>query len=103
VTNWPAYDAALRQRGSLTMWFSDAAIAAWCAEPRTSWGGRPHYSAVAIATALTLSAVFRQPLKKEKKKAQGRSVAEQLAYVAKWVAEERAASEATRRGGQSWR
>src|SRR3954447_23683743 len=29
VTNWPAYDASLRQRGSLTVWFSDEAITAW--------------------------------------------------------------------------
>jgi len=28
VMNWPAYDASLRQRGSLTIWFSDQAIAA---------------------------------------------------------------------------
>jgi hypothetical protein len=27
VTNWPDYDAALRQRGSLTVWFTEAAIA----------------------------------------------------------------------------
>src|SRR4051794_26412059 len=39
VTNWAAYDAALRQRGSLTVWFTDAAIAAWRAEPRTTPGG----------------------------------------------------------------
>jgi len=29
VTNWPAYEAGLCQRGSLTVWFSDDAIAAW--------------------------------------------------------------------------
>jgi hypothetical protein len=29
VTNWSAYDAALRQRGSLTVWFTDEAVAAW--------------------------------------------------------------------------
>src|SRR3954447_26618732 len=34
VTNWPAYDASLRQRGSLTVWFTDEAITAWAAEPR---------------------------------------------------------------------
>ncbi len=38
VTNWPAYDASLRQRGSLTVWFTDEAIAAWAAEPRTTRG-----------------------------------------------------------------
>ena len=59
VTNWPAYDASLRQRGSLTVWFTDEAIAAWAAEPRTTRGGQPRYSPVAILTALTLRAVFR--------------------------------------------
>jgi len=24
VTNWPAYDASLRQRGSLTVWFTSS-------------------------------------------------------------------------------
>jgi hypothetical protein len=47
------------QRGSLTVWFMDDAIEAWRAEPRTTPGGQPHYSALAIMTALTLRAVFR--------------------------------------------
>ncbi len=63
VTNWAEYDAALRQRGSLTVWFTDAAIAAWRAEPRTTPGGQPSYSALAITTALTLRAVFRLALR----------------------------------------
>src|SRR5881275_1962715 len=63
VTNWAEYDAALRQRGSLTVWFSDEAIAAWHAEPRTTPGGQPHYSSLAITTALTLKAVFRLALR----------------------------------------
>ena len=33
VTNWAAYDAGLRGRGSLTIWFTEAAIATWRAEP----------------------------------------------------------------------
>src|SRR5215213_10856145 len=59
VTNWPAYDASLRQRGSLTVWFTDDAIRAWAAEPRTTRGGQPWDSALAILTALTLRAVVR--------------------------------------------
>ncbi len=73
VTNWPAYDASLRQRGSLTVWFTDDAIAGWAAEPRTTRGGQPlsasltslrgiaarWYSPLAILTALTIRAVFR--------------------------------------------
>jgi hypothetical protein len=63
VTNWAEYDAALRQRGSLTVWFSEEAIAAWRAEPRTTRGGQAHYCALAIRTALTLRAVFRLALR----------------------------------------
>src|SRR5215204_1768469 len=73
VTNWPAYDASLCQRGSLTVWFTDEAIQAWAAEvgsraahhprraaePRTTRGGQPWDSPLAILTALTLRAVFR--------------------------------------------
>jgi hypothetical protein len=63
VTNWAECDAALRQRGSLTVWFTDEAVAAWHAEPRTTPGGQPHYSSLAITTALTLKAVFRLALR----------------------------------------
>ena len=63
VTNWPAYEAGLRARGSLTVWFTPEAIEAWRAGPRTGRGGQPRYSALAIATALTLRAVFRLALR----------------------------------------
>src|SRR4051794_21099824 len=63
VTNWAEYDAALLQRGSLTVWFTDEAVAAWRAEPRTTRGGQPWYSPLAILTALTLRAVFRLGLR----------------------------------------
>ena len=59
VTNWPAHDASLRQRGSLTIWFTDEAVAAWAAEARTTRGGQARYSPLAILTALTLRAAFR--------------------------------------------
>jgi hypothetical protein len=63
VTNWPEYDAALRRRGSLTVWITDEAIAAWRAEPRITPGGQPYYSALAIATALTMRSVFSLALR----------------------------------------
>ncbi len=63
VTNWPAYEAGLRARGSLTVWFTAEAVAAWRAEARTTRGGQPRYSALAITTALTLRAVFRLALR----------------------------------------
>src|SRR6204780_3185805 len=58
VTNWRDYEAALRNRGSLTIWFTTEAIADWRAQPRATPGGQRHYSDLAIETALTLRAVF---------------------------------------------
>ena len=63
VTNPAAYDAALRQRGSLTVWFTHEAVEGWRAAPRTTPGGQPWYSPLAILTALTLRAVFRLALR----------------------------------------
>ncbi len=63
VMNWREYDASLRQRGSLTVWFTDEAIEGWRAEPRTTPGGQLWYSSLAILTALTLRAVFRLALR----------------------------------------
>ncbi len=63
VMNWREYDASLRQRGSLTVWFTDEAIEAWRAEPRTTRGGQPWYSPLAILTALTFRAVFHLALR----------------------------------------
>src|SRR3954453_13725328 len=63
VMNWREYDASLRQRGSLTVWFSDEAIEGWRAAPRTTRGGQPWYSPLAILTALTLRTVFRLALR----------------------------------------
>ena len=37
VVNWREYDESLRRRGSLTVWFSDAAIRAWKASLRCAW------------------------------------------------------------------
>jgi len=63
VTNWRDYDAALRNRGSLTIWFTEEALADWKAPPRTTPGGQRHCSDLAIETALTLRAVFRLALR----------------------------------------
>jgi hypothetical protein len=62
VTNWKAYEAGLRQRGSLTIWFSEEAVAAWRAA-RTTPGGQARYSDLAIETSLILRTVFHQPLR----------------------------------------
>jgi hypothetical protein len=63
VTDWAAYDTSLRQRGSLTVRFSDEAVAAWQAAPRTTRGRQTWYLPLAILTALTLRAVLRLALR----------------------------------------
>ena len=63
VTNWPEYDAALVRRGSLTVWFTEEAVAAWHAPATRERGGQPIYSAIAIETGLALRLVFHQPLR----------------------------------------
>ena len=63
VTNWPDYEAALVRRGSLTVWFTEEAMAAWHAPATGKRGGQPLYSATAIETGLALRLVFHQPLR----------------------------------------
>ena len=46
VTNWADYEAGLRARGSLTVWFTAEAVEAWKAEPRIGRGGQPRYSGI---------------------------------------------------------
>jgi len=53
----------LRQRGSLTVWVTDEAIAHWKAAPRSTPGGQPSYSDLPITTALMLPTVFRMALR----------------------------------------
>ncbi len=61
VQNWPEYDRALQQRGSLTVWVTPEALAAW-QPPRTGQRGRPRdYSDVAIETGHLLRLAFGRP------------------------------------------
>jgi hypothetical protein len=50
--NRPAYNAAIKRRGSLTIWFDPAMI--WAATPTSKRGRQPDYSAAAIQTCLTI-------------------------------------------------
>lgn len=63
VRSWAEYDAALRARGSLTWWVTDAAMKYWAALPRSTPGGQYFYSDLAIETSLKLRLVFGQPLR----------------------------------------
>src|SRR3954462_4945739 len=61
VRNWPEYDRALQQRGSLTLWVTPEALAAWH-PPQTGQRGRPRdYSDVAIETGHLLRLAFGRP------------------------------------------
>ena len=58
VANWPEYDRALQQRGSLTIWVTPEALAAW-QPPPTGQRGRPRdYSDMAIETGHLLRLAF---------------------------------------------
>ena len=63
VRDWRNYEDGLRQRGSLTIWFTDEAIEAWRAAARTTPGGQARYSPPAIETSLTLRVVFHLALR----------------------------------------
>src|SRR5918997_4892444 len=61
VTDWPAYDGALQRRGSLTVWVTPEALAAWH-PPRTGRRGRaPRDAAIAIETGHLLRLAFGRP------------------------------------------
>lgn len=63
VRNWSTYNTALKQRGDLTIWFSEAAVAGWTYQGPRQRGGQFHYSALAIETALTLRLVYHLGLR----------------------------------------
>ena len=63
VRNWPVYDRALRDRGDVTIWLSEEAIAAWLLPPGGRRGGQQKYSDLAIQTALTIRLLFHLPLR----------------------------------------
>ena len=62
VTNWKEYNDSLRNRGDITVWFTEAALKDWHPE-KTGKRGRPfQYCEHAIATALLIREVFKLPL-----------------------------------------
>lgn len=63
VTNWPQYEAGLKQRGNLTLWITPEATELWKATARTTPGGQARYSDLAIQTCLMLRTAFRIPLR----------------------------------------
>ncbi len=63
VSNWAGYDRALVQRGDITLWISEDAVASWKPVPTGRRGAQRKFSDHAIETALTLRLIFRLPLR----------------------------------------
>ena len=63
VRNWPAYNAGLCQRGSITLWLSPDVTDGWKAPKRQGRGGETLYSDGAIEAMLTMGAVYHLRLR----------------------------------------
>ena len=59
--NWPAYNEALKRRGSLTIWFDPEMN--WAAMPTGKRGRQARYSDAAIQACLTLKVLFGMALR----------------------------------------
>ena len=63
VNNWAEYDRTLVQRGDITLWISEDAIASWKPAPTGRRGAQRKFSDHAIETALALRPIFKLPLR----------------------------------------
>ena len=61
TTNWPQYNAALKARGSLTVWLDKDMR--WLAQPSGKRGRDQIYSDAAIEFCLSIQCLFNQPLR----------------------------------------
>jgi hypothetical protein len=60
IRNWGDYNAALKQRGSLTFWVSPEVIEQWNETERTGKRGASNpYSSISILTLASLKALYR--------------------------------------------
>ncbi len=64
TTNWKQYNQALINRGSLTFWIDEEAIANWQAQTKQGKKGRPRlFSDLSNTTALMVKRIFAMPLR----------------------------------------
>lgn len=63
TTNWKQYNKALINRGSLTFWIDEEAIAEWKQNKQDKRGRPRRFSDLAITTALMVKRVFSMPLR----------------------------------------
>ena len=59
--NWPAYNKALKRRGSLTVWFDPDMT--WAAAPTGKRSRQPVYSVAAVQICLTMKGLFGMALR----------------------------------------
>jgi hypothetical protein len=71
LRNWSEYNQALKQRGDVTFWFSEAAIRNWYYQGPTQQGSQFRYSDLSIQTVLTLKVVYHQTLRQAEGFAKG--------------------------------
>ncbi len=59
LRNWSEYNKALKERGSLTIWVNEGALANWLTqEKRGTRGASPKFTDLAIETMATVQAVY---------------------------------------------
>ena len=64
IRNWPQYNQALINRGSITFWFSDEAVQKWYEKEKSKKPGRPkRYSNDAIHCGHIIKAVYHLPFR----------------------------------------
>jgi len=63
LTNWPAYNQGLKQRGSLTLWLSEEVAQQWYHQGQRQKGGRVIYANACIVLLLTLKVTFKLPFR----------------------------------------
>lgn len=63
IQNWSAYNASLKQRGSLTFWFDETVIQGWNYHGPTQRGAQYVYSDLAIQTGLIFRKLFNLALR----------------------------------------
>ena len=63
LTNWSAYNAGLKQRGSLTLWLSQDVAQEWYHQGQAKKGGQFIYADTCILLLLTLKVTFKLPFR----------------------------------------
>ena len=62
IRNWSDYNAALKQRGSLSFWIEESVLEQWIVKDLSGKrGASTFYSDLAITTIATLKAIYRLP------------------------------------------